>query len=396
MNFVVDLLLAFLIFLAFVPVSTVFIQVLFSLAVKNSECPCEEKRSRLAVLVPAHNEEEIISATLHSILAQLNKEDRLMVVADNCSDETGKVAASLGADVVIRSSSNERGKGFALDFGVNALKEFSPEVLVIVDADCIIEEGCLDQLVRCVNRNNRPAQALYLMRNKEKPTLKMQFAEFAWIIKNWLRPLGYKNLGLPCQLMGTGMALPWNIVSKAKLKSGHIVEDMQLGVDLAIDGHPAVFCPQARVNSEFPADKTAERSQRTRWEHGHLSVIISSLPRLLKSGIKNRRIDIVALALDLAVPPLTMVVMFLFLVFGLELFLVSTGLTSFSNKTIVISVSVALLLITIMIAWLKEGRKIIPFIYLFLVPLYILRKIPIYIKFFIDRQKAWVRTGRKP
>jgi hypothetical protein len=59
--------------------------------------------------------------------------------------------------------------------------------------------------------------------------LKSKVSEFAWCVKNLVRPLGYSNLGCPCQLMGTGMAFKWSTLSKADLANGNIVEDMKLG-----------------------------------------------------------------------------------------------------------------------------------------------------------------------
>ena len=378
-----------------ISVSLLFIQVLCSALPRRSTGAINNNPLRLAVLIPAHNEAETISDTLNSIQKQLKNEDRLLVVADNCTDETAAVASRLGAEVVERVNPDERGKGFALDFGVNALRDFPPEVLIIVDADCIVEDRCLDKLVRSANSNGCPAQALYLMSSKENKNPTSQFAEFAWIVKNWLRPLGYKNMGFPCQLMGTGMAFPWRIISNANLKSDSIVEDMQLGVDLAIAGYPAVFCPEARVSSEFPTSSSAEKSQRIRWEHGHLSVLIKSAPKLLIKGITKRNTKLVALALDLAIPPLTFLALILFFIFIVELTLIGSGLSAPSLRTIAILILLVLFAASIMIAWWIEGRKVIPLTSLLKVPVYVVKKIPIYIKFFLNKQRDWVRTDRK-
>ena len=70
-------------------------------------------------------------------------------------------------------------------------------------------------------------------------------AEFAFRVKNWVRPLGLRALNLPCQLMGTGMAFPWAVIRSANLASGLAVEDLKLGLDLARAGHPPLFCPSA-------------------------------------------------------------------------------------------------------------------------------------------------------
>lgn len=75
-------------------------------------------RPSLAVLVPAHNESVGILPTLADILAAIGPRDRLLVVADNCSDDTAEAARSAGADVIERQEDQNRGKGHALDFQI--------------------------------------------------------------------------------------------------------------------------------------------------------------------------------------------------------------------------------------------------------------------------------------
>src|SRR5262249_43681155 len=77
---------------------------------------------RCVVLVPAHNEEAVLAATLSRVNRELRDGDSTLVVADNCTDGTARVARQAGATVIERTDPVRRGKGFALDFGVQALK----------------------------------------------------------------------------------------------------------------------------------------------------------------------------------------------------------------------------------------------------------------------------------
>ena len=97
----------------------------------------------------------------------------------------------------------------------------------------------------------RPVQALYRMLAPSDSSNNLQVAEFTWRVKNWLRPLGLKALGLPCQLMGTGMAFPWDAIRRVDLASSWSVEDLKLGIVLASQGRHPLFCPTARVTSQF-------------------------------------------------------------------------------------------------------------------------------------------------
>src|SRR5204863_991588 len=103
------------------------------------------------------------------------------------------------------------------------------------------------------------------------------------------------------------MALPWTLIDKARL-DGNVVEDMQWGIDLALAGHPPLFLPEAYVNSPLPQTQKAASTQRTRWEHGHLSTLLSQVPRLLLLAAKHRRWSLFCLACDLAIPPLSLLV----------------------------------------------------------------------------------------
>ena len=209
----------------------------------------------MAILIPAHNEEGGISATLRSIAPQLAAHDRLIVVADNCSDRTGAVAEADGAQVVARTDLEKRGKGFALDFGLRHLSSDPPDIVIVVDADCQVAPGAIDQLARVCASYQRPVQAQYLMRNPPNPRLRMRVAEFAWVVKNLVRPMGLAKLGLPCQLMGSGMAFPWISISTVDLADANIVEDMKMGLGLARRGAPPLFCPEALVLSLFPTQR---------------------------------------------------------------------------------------------------------------------------------------------
>lgn len=349
-------------------------------------------RPRLAVLMPAHDESAGIAAAIATIRPQLASGDRLLVVADNCADDTASVAATAGAEVVSRLDPLRRGKGHALDFGVRALEADPPDVVVIVDADCAVAPGSLERLGVACSRYARPVQALYLMRSPSGAALRTRVAEFAWIVRNHVRPLGWLHLGLPCQLMGTGMAFPWPLLREAALASSHLVEDLQLGLDLAVAGTPPLFCPEASVTSMFPAQADATAAQRTRWEHGHFAMIASAGPRLLWRGIRQGRPALVAMALDLCVPPLAALVLMLSVCVALSLCLGWAG--GSWGPALVGAGASALLGLAVSLAWRRFGRGSVTLRELFGVPAYVLAKLPIYAQLLRKRQVDWVRTKR--
>jgi len=350
----------------------------------GSRVPC-------VVLIPAHNEEHGLSRTLVALATELGPNDRVLVVADNCTDRTRDIAITHGAEVVERCDSTRRGKGYALAYGLDSLRSNPPAVVVILDADCIIASGSLARLVERASARQRPVQAAYRMNPPPAAGPERRVAAFAFLVKNVVRPLGLMHLGLPCLLTGTGMAFPWSIISKAKLGHGHIVEDMQLAVDLVIAGHPPLFAPDVEVNAEFPIGDQAAGSQRRRWEHGHMSVILAGIPRLILAAIKGRAAAF-GLALELAVPPLSALI----LVTGLVLMALS-GWAFLGSKLPAVTLAGAVCIATVGLtsAWLRFGRATLPVQTLLRAPFYVLRKIPLYIGFVTMPQSDWVRTERE-
>lgn len=375
-----------------VPAGVLFTEVLLAVLARRAAPPGSDHRPRVAILMPAHNESAVIAGTLKSIGPQLTHGDRLLVVADNCSDDTAALAAAAGAEVVSRRNAEQRGKGYALDFGIRHLAADPPDVVIIVDADCQVQPGCIERLTRLSARIGRPVQALYLMHAPAGTGAKMRVAEFAWLVKNQVRPLGLYHARCPCQMMGTGMAFPWSCLQSADLASGHIVEDLKLGLDLARADHPPLFCPEAIVTSRFPISSEGIETQRTRWEHGHLSVILNEAPRLLLHSLVRVRMDLLALALDLCVPPLTLLVLLVMAAWlgGMLLYVFSGTLWPLACATGV----AALLAAAVALSWACYGRRVISLGALLSAAGYALWKIPIYVRFLLARQVDWVRSKR--
>ena len=80
------------------PVSFLLIQILAAILVTKSASTIRSPviRPTIAVLMPAHNESLVIAQTVQSVLMQLSNQDQLLVVADNCSDDTAIIAKNLG------------------------------------------------------------------------------------------------------------------------------------------------------------------------------------------------------------------------------------------------------------------------------------------------------------
>lgn len=390
--FFVDLILLVIALALLIPTGVLFVECVAAGLKSANNKPIELVRPNIAVLVPAHNEASGIGQTLKTIVPQLLPTDRLVVIADNCTDNTAEIARSCGAIAIERHDTTKRGKGYALDYGLKFLSVAPPEVVIIIDADCIVEQQTIEKIACTALKTNRPVQATYIMERPENTSAKNVISALAFTVKNLVRPAGLKNMGFPCLLTGTGMAFPWGIIVQAPLASGNIVEDMQLAVDLALAGDPALFCPDAKVTGVLPNQTAAATTQRTRWEHGHLQTLLTQVPRLMQAAFNQKRFDLAALALDLSVPPLSLLVMLWLAFMALAIVVKAVGgswvpLGFFATEGL-------LILLAILIAWAKFGRSEFPLRTLLAVPFYILWKIPVYLAFLVRRQTNWVRTQR--
>jgi cellulose synthase/poly-beta-1,6-N-acetylglucosamine synthase-like glycosyltransferase len=363
-----------------------------AVALPRRPAPRAGDRPAVAVVVPAHNEESEICRTLASIRPQLRAEDRLVVVADNCDDRTAVLARGAGARVIERQDLVHRGKGYALAAGISALAEAPPPVVILIDADCRVGPDAIDILARAALAYCRPIQARYLLTAPPGASVRQAVAAFAFLVKNRVRPLGLKALGLPCQLTGSGMAFPWAVLAKARLANAHLVEDMKLGLDLARAGHAPRFCDDAQITSQFPASLKGTQTQRQRWEAGHLGMGRFALMALL-DGTTYRKPNYFAMLLDVIVPPLSLLALLLAAVL-----LATAGLAmmGFSLAPLAIAAfNLALLLGATALAWSAFGRKTLPARSLLSIPAYVFGKIGLYPRLMLGRVRdGWIRTDR--
>jgi cellulose synthase/poly-beta-1,6-N-acetylglucosamine synthase-like glycosyltransferase len=350
-------------------------------------------RPAVGVLVPAHNEVLGIRDTIESISAQTSPGDRVVVVADNCTDETARVARDCGTEVVERRDVAQRGKGFALRAGLAHLGSGRPpEYVVVVDADCRLQPGCLDALVAQATTTGRPAQARYLMKPPAAPRAVDVVSALAVLVKNRVRPLAMSRFAFPCLITGSGCIFPWTALEGRSFDGGNIVEDMQLAIDLALAGSPPSYCDDAVLFAALPDRPAAFDSQRRRWEHGHLRTVASQVPRLALAFLRTGRLELAAMLIDLAVPPLSLVV-------ALNTVLVIAGLVAVALgggwvPAAINAAALGLLTGSVGMAWWRFARDWMPFRFLLSVPIYVLTKLPLYASFIFRRESTWIRTAR--
>ena len=189
------------------------------------------------------------------------------------------------------------------------------------------------------------------------------------------------------------MAFPWAVARAADLANGHLAEDFKQGLDLALTGQFPLFCPEAVVISDVAPGGQPSQSQRARWEHGNMAAALEYLPRLVRRMFRAPSLALLAMTLDITVPPLAL----LALTLGTSLMLTGVffALSGAATPLEFSTLLCALFFAAICLAWWRHARAIIPLRWLIFAPFYALAKIPLYGRFFLDRQRAWVRGERQ-
>ncbi|AHE55008.1 glycosyltransferase family 2 protein [Sphingomonas sanxanigenens] len=335
------------------------------------------------VLMPAHDEAAGIAGPVRAVLAQLRPQDRLIVIADNCTDETAAIARGLGATVIERTDPERRGKGCALEFGRAHLSAGADTVVVIVDADCEPEPLALQRLAETAGRCHAVVQGAYLMLPPDDATAIVRVSCFAFLIKNLVRQRALAALAGAALLQGSGMAFPRELFRRIEWRPDSLVEDLDMGLDLLLEGEKVLFEETARFTSAASSQRGTE-GQRRRWEHGMLHSMAVYVPRLLRAGL-------LMVALDLMVPPTVLLIG----IAGLATF-AALLLAGFSTPVLLLIGLELMLAIGLIGAWHAHGRALLPARSLAQLPAYLLWKLPIIAQFATRRQKQWIRTERKP
>jgi exopolysaccharide biosynthesis WecB/TagA/CpsF family protein len=263
------------------------------------------------VLVPAHNEEQLIARCLTSLLAQSYPRElyRVVVIADNCSDGTASIAASAGAEVMVRSDPDHRGKGRALRWAMDLLLDApdAPDAVGVVDADSVADRNLLRALEAELSAGHPVVQADYTVLTDESSPPRAYLVAAGFLLFHRVRFSGRAQLGLAANLVGNGMLFARDVLEAHPWSAFSGVEDLEYSIDLRLAGVGVRFAPAAFVSGPGSATRAGEHTQRLRWEGGRFHVVQNRLWRIVRAARRDPRL--LDAALDLATPPLGLLAM---------------------------------------------------------------------------------------
>ena len=349
---------------------------------------------RFRFVVPAHNESAGIGDTVKSLLGvdYPRQAFEVVVVADNCSDDTADQARAAGANVMVRNDAEKRGKGYALDHAFSATP---PEVdaVVVIDADTLVSPNILRAFAARREQGALAMQADYAVRNPDAGWRTRMIA-VAFGAFHIVRSRARERLRLSCGLRGNGMCFAMALLHEVPHRAYSVVEDVEYGLRLGERGYRVFYADEAHVYGEMVTSSASANTQRRRWEEGRKQLVRENARRLLGSAIAERDRVRFDLALDLVIPPLSTIVVALvalqLLATALVIVLRAPGYAQAG-----FGLGIASVVLYVLRGWMVSGTGARGLVDLALAPFYVAWKIMLRFRKPPRATAEWVRTKRE-
>ena len=347
---------------------------------------------RMGVIVPAHNEEDGIAGTIASIQGCNYDQDllKIIVLADNCTDNTAATAKEAGVLCLERTNPDQRGKGQALDWFLKTQKEHYEDLdgLSFVDADVICDPDLFRELSASLSHPD--VQVVQGFNGAANPLTNWRTAlvAAAFNVFNHLRMAANNKLFGTAMLKGLGMAFETSVLSKYGWPAHSVIEDVEFSLLLLDENIDIHYNPAAIITSEMASTKTQADGQRSRWEGGRFRLAADLLPRLGMRMLKGEFRFLHAF-MDLFVLPLALLVVFLLVWIGLSCWLAPATLPILLGL-------LGIILLYVASGQIQRRMGIKLWLYLCAAPLFIFWKMLVYAKMLLHKNKndGWQRTKR--
>jgi 1,2-diacylglycerol 3-beta-glucosyltransferase len=350
-----------------------------------------EQHGRFLFLVPAHDEGAGIQPCVTSLLkmdypAHLRT---VVVIADNCSDDTADFAEAAGATVLVRNDPELRGKPRALEWALRELDLSNQDAVVIIDADTVVEADLARHLARKGSWSGRSGQVYCGVSNRSENALTRMAMVFANLRYHFSFPLK-EAAGLNIPLQGNGMVFGADLLEERGWDAFSICEDWEMYALLTVDGVATVGCPEARALAQEASTLEQSNSQRQRWAAGKITVLWRYAWPILRSGIGPRqKLDLMAELTHLG-PAAHLAVVVL-----LSAFVLILGLPGSTALLVALWIPVARIGVYTLLALRLEERPmrvLASFLYL---PFYAVWRLVVQItSLSMLGDKPWIRTQR--
>ena len=236
----------------------------------------EEKENRFMAIIPAHNEEKVIENLVRSLKNQNYPKEAydIYVIADNCTDQTAKIARDAGAIVYERFDQEHKTKGYALQwFLKQKIEEDAPyDAFCIFDADNIVDENFLKAMNKKLCQGEEVVQGYRDIKNPSDSWITAGYAIFYWTMNRFYHLARY-NLGLSPLINGTGFMVKFSVIKPEGWQTNTLTEDIEFSLKRIIAGKKLGWATDAIVYDEQPVGFKQSWSQRSRWTVGHIQCL---------------------------------------------------------------------------------------------------------------------------
>jgi 1,2-diacylglycerol 3-beta-glucosyltransferase len=358
--------------------------------------PARDRRT-FRIIVPAHNEELVLAPVLQRLttLQYPRTHYEVVVVADNCDDDTATIARSYGTRVLERRNPHARGKGHALAAAFAVLRNERVDAYVVLDADTLADPMLLQVFNRYLAAGHDVIQAHYDVLNAED-NHRTALMAVALRIFHYVRPLGRRVLGGNATLTGNGMCLGKNVIDRHPWNAFSLTEDLEYTSTLVRNNQPIMFAPEAQIAAQMPIGRAQAHGQRLRWEGGRLQIARRDGLRFLWEALRQRSFRRFDWAMDLLIPPLAALA--LAVLAGIVVAAVVAVLAPSATTITLVCMWAALMgaLAVFVLDALMVGRApAAAYRALLFVPGYVLWKLWVYAVLATQRRsQQWTRTGR--
>lgn len=249
------------------------------------------KNHRFMAIVPAHNEENVIAELVESLKKQNYPKELLdiYVIADNCTDNTARVAKEAGAIVYERYDQDKKTKGYALDwFLKQKIEQNAPyDAFCVFDADNIVDQNFIKNMNKKLCQGEDVVQGYRDIKNPTDNWITSGYAIFYWTMNRFYHLARY-NVGLSPLINGTGFMVKFDVVKPNGWDTQTLTEDIEFSLKRIIKGRKLGWAADAVVYDEQPLSFKQSWKQRTRWTVGHIQCI-QEYTKPLAKAIKEHK-----------------------------------------------------------------------------------------------------------
>ena len=272
-----------------------------------------KKLHKFAFIIAARNEQAVIGNLINSIKQQNYPAELIdvIVVADNCTDDTAQIAREHGAICYERFNNMLVGKGYALDYCFNKIVEQFGDYTAydgyfIFDADNVIDKNYVKEMNKVFDRGYNVITSYRNSKNYDTNWITSGYS--LWFI----REAKYLNnprmmLKTSCAVSGTGFLVNSSIIKKNNgWKFNLLTEDIQFSVVNILEGEKIGYCESAMFYDEQPTTFKQSWNQRMRWSKGFYQVMFRYGRELIAMMFKKREMFVSCYDMFMTLAPATL------------------------------------------------------------------------------------------